>query len=70
MGKIFQELNELEAAAGKLRAAADGAKNQTDLEVAILGRQLADQREKNARAAGFIDEALEKLKPLTLTTSH
>ncbi|MCL2748572.1 MAG: hypothetical protein FWE50_00670 [Alphaproteobacteria bacterium] len=60
--KIFQELRELEAAADKLRIAAHGAKNQTDLEVAILERQLADQRKKNRHAGELIDESIKVLK--------
>jgi len=60
--KIFQELKELEVAVDKLYAVAHGEKAQTDLEVAILGRQLADQRAKNRRAREFIDESIKVLK--------
>ena len=60
--KIFQELKELEASLDKLHATTHGAKTQTDLEVAILGRQLADQRAKNRRAGELIDESIKVLK--------
>jgi Asp-tRNA(Asn)/Glu-tRNA(Gln) amidotransferase C subunit len=71
MEKIFKELREIEALALKLRTAATDARAQTDLEVAILSRQLAEQKEKNKKANEFIDQAIEKLKgkpspPLTI----
>jgi hypothetical protein len=52
----------LEAAAAKLWASAGSAQSRTDLEVAILVRQLADQRAKNRRAQELIDKSIDMLK--------
>lgn len=60
--QIFQELSALEDAASKLRATATAAGRQTDLEVAILSRQVRTLRERNARAAQMIDKSIDILK--------
>lgn len=62
--QIFQELSALEEAASKLRGAAVIAGKQTDLEVAILTKQVKTLREKNARAAQMIDKSMDILKNL------
>lgn len=62
--QIFKELDELETAAVKLRNNAAGAQTQTDLEVAICSRQLADMRAKNIRATQLIDQSIKELKAL------
>jgi len=62
--QIFQELTALEDAASKLRGAAVVAGRQTDLEVAILSRQVKSLREKNARATDMIDKSINILKKL------
>jgi len=62
---IFKELDELEESAAKLRSRSNAAGKQTDLEVAILTKQVADLREKNKKAEEHIEKAekiLEKLK--------
>ena len=63
--QIFQELDSLELIARNLRSDADGASKQTDLEVAILTKQVKNLREKNERAKDLIEKSvsiLEKLK--------
>lgn len=60
--QIFQELSALEDAASKLRATATAAGRQTDLEVAILSRQVRSLRERNARAVQMIDKSIDILK--------
>ena len=63
--QIFQELDSLEAMALHLRADATCASKQTDLEVAILTKQVKTLREKNERAKDLIEKSvsiLEKLK--------
>jgi len=67
VSQIFTELDALEEAAAKLSAAATGAGKQTDLEVAILNQQVAELRDKNAKAAEFIDQAKGILKKLRQT---
>lgn len=62
--KILKELDELEAAADKLHENLGGVKTQTDLEVAILSRQLADAHDKNIRATQLIDKSITELKGL------
>jgi hypothetical protein len=64
LDQILAELDAVADAADKLRADARGATRQTDLEVAILTQQIADLREKNARAGTFIDDALAILGPV------
>jgi hypothetical protein len=63
--QIFQELDSLEAMTMNLRADANDASKQTDLEVAILTKQVKTLREKNENAKQLIDKSvsiLEKLK--------
>jgi len=63
--QIFQELDSIEAMAGHLRSFATCASKQTDLEVAILTKQINSLREKNEHAKDLIKKSvsiLEKLK--------
>ena len=63
--QIFQELDSLEAYAMHLQADMACASKQTDLEVAILTKQVKTLREKNERAKDLIEKSvsiLEKLK--------
>ena len=63
--QIFQELNSLEASVLGLRSDVASASKQTDLEVAILTKQVKTLREKNERAKDLIEKSvsiLEKLK--------
>jgi hypothetical protein len=63
--QIFQELDSLEVLATHLRADATSAGKQTDLEVAILTKQVKTLREKNEAAKQLIEKSvsiLEKLK--------
>ena len=63
--QIFQELDSLEASVIHLRADATSASKQTDLEVAILTKQVKNLREKNEKAKDLIEKSvsiLEKLK--------
>lgn len=63
--QIFQELDSLEILAQHLRADAQCATKQTDLEVAILTKQVKTLREKNENAKQLIEKSvsiLEKLK--------
>ncbi len=62
--QIFQELTKLEDATIRLRATAVNASKQTDLEVAILTKQVRNLRAKNARATELIDQSVEILKKL------
>ena len=63
--QIFQELDSVESLALHLRADANCASKQTDLEVAILTKQVKTLREKNEKAKDLIEKSvsiLEKLK--------
>jgi len=63
--QIFQELDSVESLVSRLRADANCASKQTDLEVAILTKQIKNLREKNERAKNLIEKSvsiLEKLK--------
>jgi hypothetical protein len=63
--QIFQELDAIESLALHLRSDATCASKQTDLEVAILTKQVKNLREKNERAKNLIEKSvsiLEKLK--------
>ncbi len=63
--QIFQELDSLESLAVHLRADAQCASKQTDLEVAILTKQVKNLRERNENARELIEKSvsiLEKLK--------
>jgi hypothetical protein len=63
--QIFQELTKLEEAVAGLRATAINAGKQTDLEVAILTKQVRTLRARNAHATELIDQSVELLKKLT-----
>lgn len=63
--QIFQELDNIEVLARNLRSNATLATQQTDLEVAILTKQVKTLREKNENARDLIEKSvsiLEKLK--------
>ena len=63
--QIFQELDSLEVLATHLRADIASASKQTDLEVAILTKQVKTLHEKNEAAKQLIEKSvsiLEKLK--------
>nr|MBQ0091084.1 hypothetical protein [Candidatus Enterousia merdequi] len=63
--QIFQELDNIENLARNLRSNATLATQQTDLEVAILTKQVKTLREKNESAKQLIEKSvsiLEKLK--------
>ena len=63
--QIFQELDSLEVLATHLRADIASASKQTDLEVAILTKQVKTLHEKNETAKQLIEKSvsiLEKLK--------
>lgn len=63
--QIFQELDNIESLARNLRSNATLATQQTDLEVAILTKQVKTLREKNENAKDLIEKSvsiLEKLK--------
>ena len=64
-GQIFQELDSLETLTVRLRADVASASKQTDLEVAILTKQVKNLRERNEAAKQLIEKSvsiLEKLK--------
>ena len=63
--QIFQELSKLDEAAARLQATAINAGKQTDLEVAILTKQVRNLRARNAHATELIDQSVELLKRLT-----
>jgi len=63
--QIFQELDSLEVLCRGLRSDAMSATKQTDLEVAILTKQVKTLRDKNDAARNLIEKSvsiLEKLK--------
>ena len=63
--QIFQELDSLEVLTTHLRADVASASKQTDLEVAILTKQVKTLRERNEAAKQLIEKSvsiLEKLK--------
>ena len=62
--QIFQELDSLEASAIHLRADATSASKQTDLEVAILTKQVKNLREKNEKAKDLIEKSVSILEKL------
>ena len=62
--QIFQELTKLDEAATRLRATAMNAGKQTDLEVAILNKQVMNLRANNAHAVELIDQSVALLKKL------
>ncbi len=63
--QIFQELDSLEVLATHLRADIASASKQTDLEVAILTKQVKTLHERNEAAKQLVERSvsiLEKLK--------
>lgn len=67
---IFSELDAIAESAARLRARADTAGRQTDLEVSILARQLSDLQNKQKRATEFIDKSIGILTKLQNTDNH
>ncbi|MCQ2599047.1 MAG: hypothetical protein MJ187_01565 [Alphaproteobacteria bacterium] len=63
--QIFQELTSLEEAASRLRGMANDAGRQTDLEVAVLNKQVKILRDEHARAAELIDQSISILENLS-----
>jgi len=62
--QIMQELDNLEEAVLGVRSDANSASKQTDLEVAILTKQVKNLKEKNKQANDLIDKSVEILKKL------
>jgi hypothetical protein len=62
--QIFNELNEIEAAVLNLRDSESASKQQTDLEIAILRRQLSKANESRMDAGEKIERALSIIKAL------
>jgi hypothetical protein len=62
--QIFLELADLEGVVTKLRAESDSSKKQTDLEVAILRKQIEKMGENNKAAQSKIDNAMNILEAL------
>ena len=62
--QIFQELDSLESLTMHLRADANDASKQTDLEVAILTKQVKNLREKNEAAKQLIEKSVSILENL------
>ena len=62
--RIFSELNDLEAAIFNLRGSETAAKNQTDLEIAVLRKQVAKLSESREAAVKKIDKSIALLKDL------
>ena len=62
--QIFQELDSVETLAQHLRADAQCACKQTDLEVAILTKQVKTLREKNENARELIEKSVSILENL------
>ena len=62
--QIFAELAKVEEGVARLRADAVSANRQTDLEVAILTKQVRTLRDKNARANDLIEQSIGILRKL------
>ena len=62
--QILGELDSLEAAIFNLRGDASASKNQTDLEIAILRKQVAKLNESREQATKKIDKSIAVLKAL------
>ena len=62
--QILKELSALEDKIANLHGVAAISEKQTDLEVAILTKQVNKLREKNARALDFIDKSISIIKGL------
>ncbi|MCQ2574644.1 MAG: hypothetical protein MJ156_00885 [Alphaproteobacteria bacterium] len=62
--QIFQELDNLEEVVLGVRSDANSASKQTDLEVAILTKQVKNLKEKNKQANDLINKSVEILKKL------
>lgn len=63
--QIFQELTSLEEAASRLRGMANDAGRQTDLEVAVLNKQVKILRDEHVRATELIDQSISILENLS-----
>ena len=62
--QIFNELDDLEAAIFNLRGSETASKNQTDLEIAILRKQVAKLNESRDLAGKKIDKSIALLKAM------
>ena len=62
--QIFAELTKVEEGVARLRADAVNAERQTDLEVAILTKQVRTLRDKNARANDLVEQSIGILRKL------
>ena len=62
--QILGELNDLEAAIFNLRGSETASKNQTDLEIAILRKQVAKLAESREGAVKKIEKSMAILKAL------
>ncbi|MCQ2562723.1 MAG: hypothetical protein MJ158_03880 [Alphaproteobacteria bacterium] len=63
--QIFNELDAIEQLMYHLKSDANCASKQTDLEVAILTKQIKNLREKNEKATALIDKSILTLKKLS-----
>jgi hypothetical protein len=64
--QILSELDLLEDSVRNAKSIARGADKKLDLEVAILGQQVAALNEKNQRADRFVSDALNILRKLKI----
>ena len=62
--QILGELDDLETAVFNLRGVASASKNQTDLEIAILRKQVAKLNESREQAGKKIDKSIAILKAM------
>ena len=62
--QIFQELDSLESLVTHLQSDAQCASEQTDLEVAILTKQVDSLREKREKSKKLIEETISILENL------
>lgn len=62
--QILKELSFLEEKITNLHATAQDAEKHTDLEVAILTKQVNTLRAKNEKASDFVDKSISILKGL------
>ncbi|MDR0449591.1 MAG: hypothetical protein LBG89_04015 [Rickettsiales bacterium] len=62
--EIFKELDKMDEAAAGLVDAKNNCGRQTDLETAILTRQVQSLRAANERANSYISEAVSIIKKL------
>jgi hypothetical protein len=63
--QIFKELDALEKDVANLHSVAKNAGQQTDLEVAILTKQVRDLRDRQEKADALIEKSIGILNKLT-----